>query len=103
MIWRLLPLVGILFFVGVVFGWRPWLQRRRHGTWGIVLFRSTRRGDNLRDGMAVLLFVLLVGQAVIWAGWPELLPRLIAVPGPLDVWRAAGAGLLFAGIGFLIA
>jgi protein-S-isoprenylcysteine O-methyltransferase Ste14 len=103
MISRLLPLVGVVLFVGIVFGWRPWLQHRRHGTWGVVLFRSTRPGDNLRDGMAVVLFALLVGQAVIWTGWPELLPRFIALPGSLAAWRAAGAALLFAGIGFLIA
>lgn len=70
MIWRLLPLVGAVLFVGVVFCWRPWLQFRRHGTWGIILFRSEHRGQNLRDGLTVALFILLVtAQLHLGASW----------------------------------
>jgi hypothetical protein len=29
--WRLLPLIGVTLLVAIPFGWRSWLQRRRHG------------------------------------------------------------------------
>ena len=57
MIWHLLPLMGMALFVGIVFCWRPWLQFRRHGTWGIVLFRS--RSQGLRDASVLVAFTLL--------------------------------------------
>ena len=44
----------------------------------------------------MLLFVLLIGQAVAQAAWPELLPPLLPVPGPLLVWQATGAVLALA-------
>ena len=46
MIWRFLPLTGVLLLFVVAGGWRPWLQRRRYGTSGIVLFRSDTPGQN---------------------------------------------------------
>jgi len=39
LVWRTLPLVGVLLFIAIAFGWRPWLQRRRYGTSGLLLFR----------------------------------------------------------------
>lgn len=103
MIWRLLPLVGILCLFGIAACWRPWLQSRRYGSPGIVLFRSGRRGQNLRDGLSILLFLLLVGQAIMAAGWPESLSSLGAIyqlePGPLQV---IGAVLLFGGTALLV-
>ena len=71
---RFLPLFGVAVFMGIVFVWRPWLQRRRHGTSGIVLFRS--RDQLPRDVMAVVLFALLLGQAVVAAWSPQSLSPL---------------------------
>jgi protein-S-isoprenylcysteine O-methyltransferase Ste14 len=102
-IWRFLPLVGAVLVVGVVGCWRPWLQFRRHGTWGIILFRSSRRGQNLRDGLLVLLLILVLGQAIVAAGWPESLSPLDAgTPVARAAQRVAGAVFLFGGIVLLV-
>lgn len=104
MILRTLPLIGVLLLVAIVFGWRPWLQYRRHGNWGIVLFRSANRAQNARDAMGLVLFVLLIGQAVVAARWPEALPLSQAdrrlAPG---IGHAIGAVLLFGGLLLLVA
>ncbi len=103
MIWHFLPLVGAVLFVGIVFCWRPWVHFCRHGTWGIILFRSGSRGQKLRDSLAVVLFILLVGQSVLAAGWPEMLSRLSAAQEwALAVQRVTGAVLLFGGIILLV-
>ncbi|MGH8723627.1 MAG: methyltransferase family protein [Burkholderiales bacterium] len=93
-----LPLAGTLILVALVFVWRPWLQRRRHGTWGVVLFRGGP-AQKVRDALLFVLPVLLVGQAVVAAARPEALALSEAD------WRAAsgirtalGAVLLFGGL-----
>jgi protein-S-isoprenylcysteine O-methyltransferase Ste14 len=101
MIERLLPLLGALALVGIVC-WRAWLQSRRHGSFGIVLFRSQRLGENLRDGLAVALFALLVGQAVVWARAPEALRPWGADHSARVIWEALGAVLLLLGLGLLV-
>lgn len=90
--------------VVLAFVWRPWLQFRRHGSSGILLFRSGGWGQNLRDGLAVVLFVLLVGQAIIAAGWPETLPLSQADRrSPPGIRHVTGAVLLFGGLLLLVA
>jgi protein-S-isoprenylcysteine O-methyltransferase Ste14 len=61
---RFLPLAAILsvFFVGVV--WRAWLQRRRHGTWGLVRSSLSQPAQASRAAGLVLLFALLAAQAL---------------------------------------
>jgi protein-S-isoprenylcysteine O-methyltransferase Ste14 len=104
MIWRLLPLIGMLLLFAIACCWRSWLQRRRHGHSGIVLFRSEAPGQNLRDGMLVVLFVLLAVQAVVAAGWLERLSPLIGGDRSAGgLHQLAGAGLMFAGITLLVA
>lgn len=100
---RLLPLIGSLVLIGIVFCWRPWLQFRRYGTLGIILFRSQGVAQNLRDAMAVVLFFLIVAQAVVWAGWPESLSPLVATSDQAFGWlQAIGGVVLFAGIALLV-
>jgi len=93
-----LPLAGILILIAMVFVWRPWLQRRRHGTWGVVVFKGSL-AQKVRDGMLVVLPVLLLGQAVIAAWWPDALALSEAdrrtAPGARHV---LGAALLFGGL-----
>ena len=88
----------MLLLVAIVFVWRPWLQRRRHGTWGIIVFKGST-AQNVRDALLVALPVLLVGQAIVAALWPEALPLSEAdsraAPG---VRVALGALLLFGGL-----
>lgn len=101
--WHLLPLIGVVLLVGAVFCWRPWVQFCRHGTWGIILFRSGSLGQKVRDSLAVLLFILLLWQGVIAAGQPEALSRLGGHDRlTLAVERATGAPLLFGGIFLLV-
>lgn len=88
----------MLILVAMVLVWRPWLQRRRHGTWGIVVFKGSS-AQNVRDAMLLVLPILLIGQAAVAAGWPEALPLseadLRAAPG---VRVALGALLLLGGL-----
>jgi protein-S-isoprenylcysteine O-methyltransferase Ste14 len=101
--WRFLPLAGVVLFAAVGVWWRSWLQRRRYGTRAILLFRSTSRGQRLRDGLAVSLLVLLVGQGIVAAGWPELLSPLGADQRTtLEIQYAMGAALLFGGVALAV-
>jgi protein-S-isoprenylcysteine O-methyltransferase Ste14 len=71
---RFVALAAVLSLMAIVFVWRPWLQRRRYGTHGIILFRSGAPAQFARDVGVALLFVLLVAQAVLAALAPESLP-----------------------------
>jgi protein-S-isoprenylcysteine O-methyltransferase Ste14 len=103
MLWRHLPLAGTVLIVVIACCLRPWLQYRRYGTHGVLLFRSGIRSQNVRDALLLVLVRLLIGQAVAATGWREP-PLLIAAGGALgDVLQAAGAVLLLAGIVLLAA
>jgi protein-S-isoprenylcysteine O-methyltransferase Ste14 len=100
---RALPLVGIVLFYAIAGFWRPWLQRRRTGSSGNFMFRSAGLASWLRDAGAVLVFTLLLAQAVVAVGWPASLSPLIAPASPsgtLLYW--VGAVLLFAGLALLV-
>jgi protein-S-isoprenylcysteine O-methyltransferase Ste14 len=95
---RYLPLAGVLLLVAIVFVWRPWLQRRRHGTWGVVVFRGDL-AQNARDVMLFVLPVLLLAQAVLAAWWPDALALSEADRrAPPGLRIALGALLLFGGL-----
>ena len=88
----------MLLLVAIVFVWRPWLQRQRHGTWGIVLFRGSP-AQKLRDVMLIALPALLIGQAVVAAWSPQSLPLSEAdTRAQAGVRIALGAVLLFGGL-----
>jgi protein-S-isoprenylcysteine O-methyltransferase Ste14 len=81
---------------------RPWVQRRRYGTSGLVLFRSGKLSQDLRDAALVVVIALLTAQAGVAAvGRRE--PLLLMVgPGAIgDLLAAAGAFLMVAGIALL--
>ncbi|HWE22140.1 MAG TPA: isoprenylcysteine carboxylmethyltransferase family protein [Hyphomicrobiaceae bacterium] len=104
MSWRYLPLAGVVLIVVITACVRPWLQWRRHGTFGILLFRSGRLAQTVRDALLVVLIALLVGQAAA-AAFNRRGPGLLtAGQGAIhDVLQVAGATLLFAGIAVLAA
>lgn len=101
MISRSLPLVGVVLFLVVICCWRPWLQSRRHGSSGVLLFRGGRWQQNLRDALGVVLLVCLVGQAIAAAAWPGSLAPLEEI-SPEPATKVTGAVLLFGGIVFLV-
>ena len=99
-LFRYLPLIGVLLLAAIVLVWRPWLQRRRHGTWGIVLFKGAL-AQKVRDGMLFVLPVLLIGQAAVAALWPEALPLSEADRRATSITRhVLGAVLMFGGLLF---
>jgi protein-S-isoprenylcysteine O-methyltransferase Ste14 len=49
-----------------------------------------------------VLFLLLIGQAVVAAGWPGKLSFLVEDPATVAVLRVTGAVLLFGGIVLLV-
>ena len=104
MIWRFLPLVGTLLVIGIAGCWRPWLQMRRHGTWGVVMFRPGNRGQLIRDSMAIVLLALLLVQAAAIAVQGEPLAAFgrgyLAAPGLAA--QLAGSALLFGGLALLV-
>lgn len=89
------PLAGIVLFLGVGIGWRSWLQARRYGSSGFLLFRSGRWSQHVRDALGVVLAVALLGQGLAAAIAPH--------PTPSAAVRAIGMTLLFGGIVFLVA
>jgi protein-S-isoprenylcysteine O-methyltransferase Ste14 len=104
MLWRYLPLAGIVLIVVIAGCIRPWLQYRRYGTFGILLFRSGKLSQNLRDAALLVLVGLLIRQAAVAATSQREPALLIAADGTLrDILQAAGAVLLLAGIVLLAA
>lgn len=80
-----IPALFLTLFLLVGFGWRSWLQWRRFGHTGLVLFRSGRWAQHLREAVLFAVPLLLAVEA-IRAGLSG--PPLVR--GPL----AAGAFLL---------
>jgi protein-S-isoprenylcysteine O-methyltransferase Ste14 len=100
--WRYLPLAGVVVLIAITCCVRPLLQRRRHGTLGLSLFRSGRAGQHLRDAMLVVLVVAIVWQAAAEALRVRSGPLLVAEDGSLlAVLRMAGASIMLAGIALL--
>jgi protein-S-isoprenylcysteine O-methyltransferase Ste14 len=100
---RYVPLAAVLATAGIAFLWRPWLQRRRYGHSGILLFRSPDRAQQLRDALVLLLFVLLLAQAFAAAVAPAALPLAQADRrAPAGVRNVTGIVLLIAGLALLV-
>ena len=102
-IWRFLPLTGLALLLAIAFVWRAWLQRRRHGTWGILLWRSGSRRQSLRDSALIVAGILLGIQAVAAAFWPKSVAVLSVEPPWIEILRGSGAVLMFGGLAFLVA
>ena len=100
MMFRWLPTIFLSVFVVVGFGWRTWVQVRRFGHSGVVLFRSGRWAQHLREA-ALFAVVLLLAVEVITAG---LAPDRVARLAPLAALGAFGwaLGCLLAGGGLAL-
>jgi len=92
---RFVPLLGVLLLIALAFFWRPWLQYRRHGNWGVILFRGGSWGQRLRDATLVAFTLIVLAQAVRAVARPELVSD--------ELWlQAAGIVLLFGGVALVI-
>ena len=99
-----LPLIAVLAFYGLGFGWRTWVQLRRYGSSGIVLFRSGRPGQHLREALFVVLAVALLAEAALAAVAPRRLPDLVPLaPATAAVLRATGTVMVLGATALMLA
>jgi len=99
-----LPLIAVLAFYGLGFGWRTWVQLRRYGSSGIVLFRSGRPGQHLREALFVVLAVALLAEAALAAVAPRRLPGLVALaPAAAAVLRVTGTVMVLGATALMLA
>jgi len=99
-----LPLIAVLVFYGLGFGWRTWVQLRRYGSSGIVLFRSGRPGQHLREALFVVLAVALLAEAALAAVAPRRLPGLVPLaPATAAVLRATGIVMVLGATALMLA
>ena len=99
-----LPLVAVLVFYGLGFGWRTWVQLRRYGSSGIVLFRSGRLGQHLREALFLVLAVALLTEAAVAAVAPRRLPDLVRLtPALAAVLRVTGSVLVLGATALMLA
>jgi protein-S-isoprenylcysteine O-methyltransferase Ste14 len=99
---RYVPLAGFLAVLAIAFVWRPWLQARRYGTSGVLLFRSRRRRQLVSDTLAVVWFALLIGQAALVAVRPDWLARRALWTDPTGGLAAIGAVLMVVGLALMV-
>ena len=92
-----IPALFLLAFLAVGFGWRSWLQWRRFGHTGVVLFRSGRWGQHVREASFLAVVLLLAVETLTAAVAPQRVARVIAI-GPLGV----ALGCLLAGSGLAL-
>jgi len=98
------PLIAVLVFYGLGFGWRTWVQLRRYGSSGIVLFRSGRLGQHLREALFVVLAVALLAEAALAAVAPRRLPGLVPLaPATAAVLRATGTVMVLGATALMLA
>ncbi len=101
--WRFVPLAGFVLFVGLGFGWRSWLQARRYGSAGIVMFRSGRAMQTFRETLFLVLVVAIAGECVLAAVAPAALAPLGTLPGAVAATlRPVGAVLVFGATVFMV-
>ena len=100
----IVPLALVVVFLTVGIGIRGWLQWRRHGTTGIVLFADGAAG-HLRDlALLGLPLVLLVHAGAEWLAPRALSPLLLPLPVTLAHWlRAAGVLLVLGATALMFA
>lgn len=103
MITRFLPLAAVLLFFGIGFVWRAWLQYRRHGRAGIILFHSHRTDQFFRDALFMSLLAATSLQAIFAAFVPSFVyaNQILVWPHPA-VATVGGVTLLAAGMLFMV-
>ena len=97
MIWQILPLIGTILLLVVAFVLRPWMQFRRYGTWGVLLFHSNSPRLIVLDSLTVILFLLLPAQAYIAAYRPDYLEAYLVLDGAAKALSTYIGTLIFFG------
>ena len=101
---RYLPLVGIVLFFAIGVVWRAWLQYRRTGNAGVILYSPGPLGQHLRHLLFVALLLTLAVQPIIFAASPASLAGAFLLPPPeAGALLFIGALLLFGGTAFMVA
>jgi len=102
MITRVGPSVGLLALLGLGMVLRPWLHKRRYGSWGVLLFRSSSPAQHLREALLVGVFLILAIQAYLTAVDSAALgPLRLAGEAPRAAWL--GFLILMTGVAWLVA
>jgi protein-S-isoprenylcysteine O-methyltransferase Ste14 len=97
---RLTPILGTAALLLIAVVWRAWTQRRRHGGWGIVLFRNGW-GQHLRDGALLVFAALLIGQAIA-AAFGRAPASFVPAGDYRSAFAGAGAALMIEGLALII-
>lgn len=101
---RYLPVVGIVLFIAVGVVWRAWIQYRRHGNAGLILFRPAPLVQHLLHLLFVGSLLAASAQAVAFAASPSMRAAACLLPPPVaGFWLAVGSFLLFGGTAFMVA
>jgi protein-S-isoprenylcysteine O-methyltransferase Ste14 len=97
------PLIGVVALLGIVGWWRPWLQRRRYGSSGVLFLRSGDWRQRARDALGVVLVACLTVQAIAALAWPDALSPVAAL-AHLDttLWRLTATLVLVGGLILLV-
>lgn len=97
-----MPALFLALFVGVGFGWRMWLQWRRFGHSGLVLFRSGRWSQHAREASLFAAALLLGWQAVAAGMAPDSVARMAPLAALGGAGVALGALLAFGGLALMV-
>ena len=99
MLWRHLPLAGILSVIVIAGVLRPLWQFVRHGSFGVFLFRRGGAGQKLRDALLFVLVTAYAAHALTGARQPHWVRLLVAENGPAyEALQVIGAGLIIGGV-----
>jgi protein-S-isoprenylcysteine O-methyltransferase Ste14 len=100
---QFLPLSGMTFFFALGLGWRAWLQYRRHGTTGIVVFTATTTPLQLaREVLLLLVALALFAQTAAFAVCPRLVTNFFLLTPP-EWAEELAAAVVFGGVILMVA
>jgi protein-S-isoprenylcysteine O-methyltransferase Ste14 len=98
MLWRYLPLAGIIWLIVIGGVIRPLVQMRLHGKSGVFLFRGNA-AQTVRDVLFVLMFVAFIAHGISGPRSPAWVGLLVDhEAAPYKILLIAGAVLIVAGI-----
>jgi protein-S-isoprenylcysteine O-methyltransferase Ste14 len=98
MLWRHLPLAGVIVVILIAGFVRPMVQLVRHGTFGVFLFRSGRPAQTLRDTLLIALLAGFIAHAITGPRRPRWVRLLVSeTSATYEAMQIAGAVLIIGG------